>query len=266
MKSVAFGPYIGDFKFEVFYFLPYINWVKSILNPSDVYISSHFNRKFLYDGMYTQFFNVNPIFTADELGQKNHYNVNIFKNKYLTLEKEFKLLIEDIDKDILHYSFEYNRFKMPCSTFQLMYKRLNYIYRYRYSNKILFIPFVSERESVINNMYKYLKEMLGDDLIVLGDCNTYLNEHNNLLKSVNYTSNVYQEMIDAISSCKAVITPSSFWTGIANLQGKNVFSWGDSISEYRDGVHSFGNDGKYYPRLDFMKLKKCLEIYLEEKC
>lgn len=264
MKSLAFGPYIGDFKYEVFYFLPYIKWVKEILNPEHIYVSSHYNRRFLYNNLATDFYDINPIFTMNEFDQKNHLNKNIFKAQYLLIEKEFKSKFDD---DVFHYSFDYNRFKEPCSTFQLKYSKLNFDIKYRYSNKILFIPDRVEKDSYLKEIYSYLYSKLGDRLIVIGDKKTHLHDKNIILNSLNYTSNVYKETIDAICSCSAVICPASIWTAISNLQGTNVFSWGRFISKYKDGSkYSFGNHGSYYPKLEVNKIKNCLDKFLEEKC
>lgn len=266
MKSIAFGPYLGDFKYEVFYFLPYINWVKEVLNPERVYVSSHFNRRFLYKDVVTEFFDIDPILTADESSQKKHFNKNIFKNKYTVMEKDFISLINDIEGNSLHYTFDYSRFKIPCNTLQLKIKRLPYNVKYRYTNKVVYIPDRSEKEQNLKDIYDYLYKNLGDRLIVVGDKKTLLHDKNIVMSSSNYTSNVYEETVDAISNCKAVICPSSFWTGIANLQGKDVFSWGNFICEYKEGQYSFGNKGKFYPKLETNKIKKCLDIFLEEKC
>ena len=260
--KIAFGPYIGDFHYEVFYFLPFINWVKTILNPEKIYISSHYNREFLYSNIADTFIHIDPFLTADELGQKNHFNKNIFKVKYDLMCKKFKSSIND--EDLVHYSLDYNRFAIPCSICQLQFKKLNFDFRYRYSNKIVFIPDRIEKESFLIETYNFLKEILGDSLIVMGDMKTHLHNENILYDSVNYTTNVYKETINAISSCKAVITPASFWTGIANLQGTPVISWGNFICEYKDGKYSFENKGKFYPKLEFKNFKNCLSKFLEE--
>ncbi len=261
MKSIAFGPYFGDFKYEVFYFLPYIRWVKEILKPDEIFISSHFNREFLYKGLAKRFFPINPIISVDESSQKNHFNKNIFKNKYNLIEKEFK---SSFDKDVDFYNFDYNKYKMPCSLFQLKFERLSFDIRYRMEDKIVFIPDKKEKESNLYEIYCHLKYRLGDRLVVIGDSKTYLNEYNDLFKSINYHQIVYKEIVNYISSCKAVICPSSLWTGIANLQGKSVFSWGNYISEYKDGKYNFNNKGKFYPKLENKNLKKCIDLFLEE--
>lgn len=261
MKSLAFGPYIGDFKYEVLYFLPYINWVKEIIKPENIYISSHFNRKFLYKNISNEFYDINPLLTVNEYAQKQHFNRDIFKTGYSAIEKEFKNNFSD---DVIHYNFDYNRYRIPCSIFQLKYNKLNFEYLPRYSNKILFIPDKTEKEQYLKDIYYYLYELLGDQLIVLGDKKTHLHNKNCLMSSVNYTSRVYEEIVNAISSCKAVITPASIWTAISNLQGTSVFSWGPLISKYKEGMYSFNNKGKFYPRLDINNLKKCLDNFLEE--
>lgn len=266
MKSIAFGPYLGDFKYEVFYFLPYINWVKEVLNPERVYVSSHFNRRFLYKDLITEFFDIDPIITADELSQKNHFNKSIFKNKYTVMEREFKSMVDSIEENSLHYTFDYSRFKVPCNTLQLKMEKLPFNDKYRYSNKIVYIPDRIEKEHTLKEIYDHLYGILGDRLVVIGDKKTHLQDKNIIISSLNYTSKVYEDCIDAISNCKAVICPASFWTGIANLQGKDVFSWGKFICEYREGQYSFGNKGKFYPKLETNKIKKCLDLFLEEKC
>ena len=262
MKSIAFGPYLGDFKYEFFYFLPHIRWAKEVLNPEHVYVSSHFNREFLYKDLATKFYAINPMLSIDEHAQKNHFNKNIYKTRYNYIEKNFK---DNIDGDITFYNFEYSRFKVPCSLYQLQFEKLKYDLKYRLENKILFIPDKVEKISYINELYVYLKNILGDRLVVIGDSKTHLEQENELFYRVNYHSIVYEEMINYISSCKAVITPNSIWTGISNLQEKPVISWGHFVSEYKNGKYYFNNEkGKFYPRLELNNLKKCINLFLEE--
>jgi len=263
MKSIAFGPYLGDFKYEVFYFLPYIRWVKEVLNPDSISVCSHFNREFLYENLIDNFFPINPMLTIDEFSQKSHFNKNVYKNKYNSLEREFKNSFENLD-EIDFYNFEYNRFKSPCSCHQLKFERLKFDVKYRLEDKFIFIPDRIERSSYLQEIYNHLKDVLGDKLIVIGDFKTHLKENNILLKSCNYHNIVYKEMIDYISSCKGVITPTSVWTGIANLQDKPVLSWGHFVSEYKEGRHYFGNrKAKIYPRLEVKSLKNCIDKFLE---
>lgn len=261
MESIAFGPYLGDFKYELFYFLPYIRWVKDIINPKNIFVSSHFNREFLYKGLANTFYPINPFLSIDEHAQKNHFNKYIYKSRYNILEKSFK---EKIDNATL-YSFEYNRFKIPCSLYQLKFEKLKYDIRYRFEDKILFIPDKIEKQSFINQLYVYLKDILGDKLVVVGDSKTHLEKENILLSRTNYHTIVYEEMINYISSCKAVIAPNSVWTGISNLQSIPVLSWGPFVSEYKEGKYHFNNTkGKFYPRLELNSLKKCIDKFLEE--
>lgn len=265
--DIAFGPYIGDFNFEVFYFLPYINWIKDSLKPEKIFVSSHYNREFLYSNFTDKFFEINPLFSADELNQENHYNKLIFKNHCVNIQKKFIQDVQQYSQNVVHYNFNFNRYKKPCSFFQLKYKKLDYRERYSFENKILFIPEISEEKEFIYEIYKYLKNILGDSLVVIGDMKTHLKEHNILWNKDHYTDIVYKDCIDIISSCKGVICPASTWTGISNLQGKNILSWGQNISEYKENGHySFNNNGLYYPALNIDVLKKCLDNFLEEKC
>jgi hypothetical protein len=177
------------------------------LSPKEIYISSHFNRKFLYHGLATEFFPINPMISADEISQKNHFNKNIYKTHYNVLEKDFK---SNFDEDnIQFYNFEYNKYKMPCSMFQLKFDRLNFDIRYRMEDKILFIPDRNEKESYLGGVLSYLTTILGNKLVVAGDSKTHLNDKNVLLNSINYHDIVYKELVNYISSCKAVICPAS---------------------------------------------------------
>lgn len=264
MKSIAFGPYLGDFKYEVFYFLPYINWVREVLKPETTFVASHFNRRFLYDDIVEEFFPINPIISVDEFSQKNHFNKNIFKSTFTALEKDFKSIF---DKDVSFYNFDYRKFKIPCSLYQLKFNKLRFDLQYRIEDRVLYIPDRHEKEPYLNEVYLYLKEILKDKLMVIGDCKTYLHKENVLLSSPNYHETVYKNMINYISSCRAVICPSSVWTGVANLQEKPVLSWGNLISEYKDGKYHFNNKkGKFYPKLELKNLKSCINLFLEEKC
>jgi hypothetical protein len=73
----------------------------------------------------------------------------------------------------------------------------------------VFIPDKSEKYNYTKDLFIYLKDILGDRLVVVGDNKSHLEIHNELLNRSNYHDIIYEELINYISSCKAVITPNS---------------------------------------------------------
>jgi hypothetical protein len=264
MTSLSFGPYIGDFKTEMFYFLPFINWACNIIKPENVYICTHFNREFLYKNV-SEVYHVDPILTINELDQKNQCNKKVYKPKFLSIQKDF---LSKIPENIENYFFEYNRYVKPCSYYQLYFKKLILDINSIYKDKILFIPDRIEKEEILLEIYEWLKNR--KDVIIMGDKKTHLQSKNSLLNKNNYSEIVYSEILTCINSCKGIICPASHWTGIANLQNKNVFSWGHYISQYKySGKYYFNNTRCHtVPKIDIKKIKLNLEQYLRslEKC
>ena len=74
-------------------------------------------------------------------------------------------------------------------------------------------------------------------------------DKNGNLWSVDYYENGWKYIVQYIAMSKAVICPASYWTGLANLQKKPVFSWGLNPGQYRfdpdvdyRGIYNFGNN------------------------
>ena len=80
-KGLICGPYIGDFKQEICTFIPYVNFIKSILKYNKFFISSHYNRRFLYEDDDT-FVPVETEYTESEEKQINYYYNDINKKQY----------------------------------------------------------------------------------------------------------------------------------------------------------------------------------------
>lgn len=259
MYTLGFGPYIGDFKYEIMFFKPFINWVENIINPENIIISSHFNRKFLYKD-YEYFFEVNPIYTVDVFNQKKNFIKYIFKLEYKNLENEFINKCSKIDKNFWYYNISYNRNdSIPISIYQQLHKKIKYKNLTEYNDKVIFIPDRLESEENLFNIYKNLKKYYGNKLIVIGDGKCWLHDFYNI-SSKNYLNDIYENMIDIISSSKLIITPTSHWTYLANLQNKPVISFGIFNKQYKKkGLYNFNNRGIYLPKINN---KKTIETIL----
>lgn len=264
MNKLAFGPFVGEFRYEVFYFLPFVKWVINTIKPDKTYICTHFNREFLYKNFAEKIFHIEPMYSIDEYSQKQAYNKNLYKVDYIKITNDF---LSKVDVDYC-YNFDYDRSKIPCARDQLFFEPLSYELKEEYRDKIIFIPSRSDIEENVTSIYWWLKDILGDSLFLLGDKKTWLNEENILLKDDYYHHIVYEEMINSISSCRGIICPSSFWTGICNLQGKPVFSWSGLIQEYKKtGSMYFGNEkSMIFPKTNITNIKKGIETFLEERC
>ena len=69
MKVVSVGPFLGDIKNELLYFRPFVQWLHSYLEYESFFVSSHFNRSFLYGDDIT-FMPVYECLTRNELNQE----------------------------------------------------------------------------------------------------------------------------------------------------------------------------------------------------
>ena len=234
MSKLLIGPYIGSFKYEIKIFIPYVNYLLNILNYNNVVISSHDNRRFLYDYPCTEFVPVYGNLTRNELDQNGIIFNGINKQQYTQISKMIKDDIGDISEQ---QSLSYIKNTNNISGSQLLYKRFNK--KYNRTDKIIFIP---DKTKTCRELYHWLieKEL---NISVIGDMNNGLAVYNELLKKPNYSDIVYKQMFEAVHNSKFVITPCSEWALICNLQNIPVLYWGNDCSVYKKGG-MFGFENK----------------------
>ena len=249
MKSnidLLIGPYVGDWEQEVMTFRPYARWLQEAIGGDNkVYISAHVNRRFLYNWIDDDMFI--PIYenlSRDEDQQyKNiHHGLNIKDFNMLTKHIKAKLLeAQDTKRKVKTYTFNYTVNSIAnCPIYNKLFERIKVDSEER--NNIVFIPDNRETEECINAVYEHLINKY-DNVLVIGDTNTYLKDMNPVLDCIDYFENGYIYIMEYINSAKAIICPASHWTAIANMQGIPVFSWGNAVGPYRhDGVYNFNNN------------------------
>ena len=223
--AAAFGPYVGDWKTEIFIFRPYVKWVSETLSIDKTFISSHTNRLFLYDWIdEDNRLSIYEDFSRDELLQKGFLHKNISKIDYNIFVKSYKdELSRKCDSYINYFPMNYsNFFQYPF--YCRLYSKIN-VDRVITGDYFLFIPDDLESVKIIENVYGLLDSTYMNDLIVVGDMHSHITEKNVVLMNNDYFENGYEYIISYINNAKAIICPMGFWTFLADLQGKPVFSW-----------------------------------------
>ena len=248
MKNVLLiGPYIGDFKREVQTFEPYARWIYEQLDKPNCFVSSHSNRKFLYDWLPEE--NFIPVFehlTRDEENQNNYLHNTINAKDYKLLIKEFKSTIIKMlnvsNKNILLYNLPYLENTPIISWYQKIFNRINL--QPIKNDYIIYIPDNSLKKEENTDIFNQLS-FLYDNLVMVGDHScTHLNDCINF--QINYIENGYNLLIRYILGCKMVIAPTSHWTYICNLHHIPVVSWGKSARIYKkDSTYGFNNPYSY---------------------
>lgn len=241
-KTFAFGPYIGDFENEVMEFIPHVNWVKDTFKLDKFYVNSHYNRCFLYEKD-AVFLPVSFFLTNTEDKQNKHKHELINMKDYNKLIKNFNRFILNNKvkkKDLLMFNINYtDKGKIP-----LVQKKFKQIHiDSDFPSKIVFIPSKYDTKKNITNLYKLLKNELKRELIVIGDKKCHLRKENIIMKNDDYVENGYTYIMNYINNARLIITPNSVWTFLSNLQRKNVFSWGNNNSLYKEqGIYGFNNE------------------------
>ena len=248
MKILAIGPYIGSWEEEIMTFRPYARWLSEAILWDKIYLSTHMNRLFLYDFVPTE--NIIPVyqhFSRDEKNQKGYIHKNLTKKDFKLILRNFKeKLLEKENcnrKDIEIHNLSYSKSTPPYSIYNKIFEEIPDItlkIPKTRENQIIFIPAKQEKLEKLAYIYKWLKDRY--DIIVVGSTDTWFSNDNIVLNKIDYFENGWKYIIQYITKANAVICPSSYWTGIANLQSKNVFSWGMNPGQYRDGgIYNFGN-------------------------
>ncbi len=246
MVVLACGPFIGDWEQEILNFRPFIQWVYKSYNPKDIYLSTHFNRSFIYQWIDDK--NFLPIYhhlTRNELSQTG----SIHKNLPI---KDYSLMIKIFKEEILKRT---NVNKRDITVVNVPYtKNSNFPFYNKYFSKIecpdikikkkysvVYIPDISEDEERLVEIYKLLKKNY--DVGVIGDLKTYLEDVNVVTRRVDYFENGYKYIIKYIMEADIIICPASHWTLLCNQQKVPVFSWGENIGRYsKMGIYNLGNE------------------------
>lgn len=229
-KMVLCGPFVGSIDEELMCFRPFVYWLRKYFNFQNFIISTHYDRKFLYD------VDVLPIFrqyTNLEKNQKGHKHKNICSKDYNFLINELKDQISKISKfnkgDIVVYNLGYS--SLPNIYFsQRHFTPISFLESTPQNDKILFIPDNSRPKKELKSIYEQYKYYVD----VVGDEHTYFKN----LRNPNVKG--YESIIKEILGCKMVITPCCHWTFLCNLHGVPVFSWGKHVSLYK-GIYNFNN-------------------------
>lgn len=272
MEILACGPYIGDFENEILTFRPYCKWLQESVEHDCMYICTHVNRGFLYHFIPEE--NIIPVYedlSRDELGQKGYIHDFIKQKDYNILLKKFKNEIIEKEKcnkkDIIQYNLNYIKSKPSVPLYNKCFERI-YIEENNVEKSVILIPYKDESDKKLLEIYKYLKNKY--NCIIIGDQKVDFPEENKLLHYIDYFENGCKYIIKYINNSKAVICPVSFWTALCNLQGVNVFSWGEQVSQFKEegGIYYFCNKKSFIiptnKNIEVKKLLYYMDKFLEE--
>ncbi len=242
-KSVlVIGPFIGDLEQELFAFRPHARYITSTVNAHEVYISSHFNRSFLYDWIPEK--NFIPVFeslTREETKQHGYLHEDVTRTDYSQIIKYLKNKIKDIEGkvDMEVYSPPYIKSTNTISLYQKEFSTIDF--PKCDINKSDYIVFAGDRTEESEAIYNTLKEEY--DIIVIGNMSNGIEQENVLLKTTDYFINGYTTMLNYINCSRMMVTNCPEWAVIGNLLKKDMVFWGNSCSQFKPfGVYGFGND------------------------
>lgn len=225
---------MGNFKCEIQIFMPYVNYLVSILDYDEIFISSHYNREFLYS--YIKNINYHSIFgiyTRNELYQTGIVYKDINKQNFNQISRMIKNDIGDVDEQ---YTLPYVKNTNSISTFQKLFKPFGF--NHIHSNDIYFIP---DKTEECKKLYDDIKNQY--NINILGDMNNGLSSYNKLLRNSIYSEIIYKTILKRIQKSLFVITPCSEYVIICNLHNIPVLYWGNDASLYKyGGLYGFGNE------------------------
>jgi len=264
MKNVLLiGPYIGDWKQEILTFRPYAKWISEQLDYNNIFISSHFNRKFLYDWIPEEnFISVYEHLTRNETEQKNYIHKSVNIKDYKLLIKELKQKIskqQNISiRNITTYNLSYLESTPHYSWFQKSFSPIKI--KPISNNYILYIPANDisddENQKIFDELEKRYK-----NVYMIGDSHCYNFEYF-INYQIDYFETGYSNLMRYLLGCKMIVTPCSYWTMICNLHHLNVFSWGTGRNYKRNEDYGFDNQNNYILIDDnFERIFKSLEYF-----
>jgi len=251
MKVLAIGPYLGNWEEEILTFRPYARWLAEAVEWDKIYLSTHVNRLFLYDFVPEE--NIIPVFqqfSRDEENQKGYIHNKITKKDFQLILRTFKEKILEVEncnrKDIEIHHLSYSKNTPPYSIYNKIFEEIPDItveIPKKHENKIIFIPAKQEKLEKLAYINNWLKSCYNDDVIIVGSGDTWFSKENVILNKIDYFENGWKYLIQYIMKSKGVICPMCYWTSIANLQNKPVFSWGLNPGQYREGgIYNFGSN------------------------
>lgn len=265
-KVVLFGPYIGDWKEEIVSFRPYVKWIYENVEFTDYYVSSHFNRSFLYDFMEDEKFI--PVFeslTREETKQNNASHKDIKTKEYNSIilrktREEISERTKYLKKNIVNYGLPYVKSESNFSNLNKSFSQIPFE-RDEEKEKIVFIPDENGGPKILDSILNHLDSNYKKEYVVIGDKKCYFEDENSICERVDYFEMVYRLLVDYISNAKIVICPCSHWTILANQQGSFVLSWGNgNIAQYkRSGTYGFGNENSIVDINDDVIERKLLD-------
>lgn len=240
MKILAVGPFVGDIEYELTNFQPYVKWLSQSLECNEIYISTHFNRMFLYDWIKEENkFPIDDMLSRDEIGQKRAIHGSVKQKDLQTLTKDFKTFITERHnckpKEIEYFNLSYIASQFQIPFYNKIFESFplgNVNIENSLKNRIVFMPQKRMGETVAEKILEKLN-MLDANPLIIGDLKTYFPEQNELLKNTDYFYNVYQKMRNVIAESKCVIGPNGYLPVIANLDRKPIFTWGSSPGQYK---------------------------------
>jgi hypothetical protein len=238
---LAVGPFLGSFEQEIVTFRPYAKWLHDIVPHDKMYISTHSNRKFLYDFVPER--NIVPVFnyiTDNEISQKGYVHEYVTLKKFNIMARFFKKSIMEEEQcgfsDIKIYNISYAKTTPHYPIYNKVFTPIKSD-EDTSKNEIVFIPYGQSRKSLTK-----IHDRFKGRVKVVGDLKCCLDDHNDIIKDENYSKTGLKSIIQYITNAKLVVCPISFWTLISNIQAVDVFSWGDGIGPYiEDGIYNFGN-------------------------
>lgn len=265
--TICVGPYIGDFRSEFLYFLPFVNFIKDNLSYKNFYINSHFNRSFLYED---NFIPILEFLSRDETQQKDVINKYITSKDYQIIKKDLRKNIMKISScnknEIFIFSLPYNNEKI--SLFQRKFKKIIFDpLKIEEDEYILFIPDNIDNIKRCEKIYEYLLKKY-KNVIIVGDFKTHLINENLVLKRSDYFTNGFKLIFSYIEKAKTIICPGGIWTAICNLQNKPVISYTSTPGLYKEnGEFNFDNNLSkilyYNKEIDINKLYDMISHNIE---
>jgi hypothetical protein len=269
MKILCIGPYIGDFEREITTFRPYAKWLSSVIDYDEIYISTHYNRTFLYYD-FIQKSHIIPIdkkYSINETDQVGFIQKDMIQKEYNSIIKNFKNDIISLGykkKDIENIYIKYRKTVIQYPTHNKIFDKIKINDKYilnEFTDKFLFIPYGLDEE-VLDYILDKIK-----DIVVIGNSSCSLKDNNIVLQRPDYNDNGIKYIISLLNNCKGVIAPLSYWTLIANLQKIPVFSWGRVVSMFRtDGIYNFDNKQcSIMPELEIDMLISSIQNFIKER-
>lgn len=240
-KILVIGPYFGNIKQEIENFSPHAKWISENVSYDYSIVITHYNRKSLYPWA-DKIIPIDWIYTMDEKSQKEMFNLQINKAKFLEIQNKYIDNIKEEYKDceIKHFNINYRAHFYPIPEEQKSYLNFKHLNNSNKKDYILYIPDNSDDEYIHREIFDELNDIY--DIKILGDRQSCLLDENSLSLNEKYINKIYYNILKEMNECKLIICPNSHWTQLANQMKLNVFSWGKNKSLYvKNGIYNFNN-------------------------